>query len=460
MSLRARLALLFGALGLAVSALVGLLAYRATRTELGETTDDFLRTRATEIADGIRPAPPGRRQPNGAPAPLPFDPDAISRVIGQDGEVVNESGGQLPFTPATTELADPGDVHNDRNDRNGRDRPPQRRFEDIEIDGTSYRMITQALPEGGVVQVARSTEERQAVETSLLARFALIAAGSAILAALIGWFIARRTTAPLRRLAEVAGEVADTRDFSTEIRVDRSDEIGQLAGSFQEMLDALELSREQQHRLVHDAGHELRTPLTSLRANVALLERAKNLPEDERADILAAVNLELVELGGLFDELIDLATDQGELDETRAVVDLDAVVRSTVHRWERRADRLIVVDSTTSLVSANEAMLERALTNLLGNADKFSPPGEPIDVVAGGGAVCVRDRGPGIPPEDRLHVFERFYRSDVTRSMPGSGLGLAIVAQIVERHGGSTWVADAPGGGAEVGFRLPAHDQA
>ncbi|MGI9644332.1 MAG: HAMP domain-containing sensor histidine kinase, partial [Ilumatobacteraceae bacterium] len=233
------------------------------------------------------------------------------------------------------------------------------------------------------------------------------------------------------------------------------DEIGQLAGSFQEMLDALETSREQQHRLVHDAGHELRTPLTSLRANVALLERAKNLPEDERAEIISAVNAELGELTGLFTELIDLATDQGELDEPAEVLDLDEIVRSTVQRWERRADRPIRVDSSSAFVEGHESLLERALTNLLGNANKFSDPGEPIEVVALAGSVCVRDRGPGIPEEDRPHVFDRFYRADVTRSMPGSGLGLAIVGQIVERHGGTTWVGDAPGGGAEVGFRLP-----
>ncbi len=450
MSLRARLALLFGVLGLVVSALVGVLAYRVTRVELADTTDDFLRQRAGEISAGIRPAP-DRRGPPGPPpnVVLPFDPDAISRIIGRNGEVVNESGGTLPATAALADLVD---------ERSGRNRDPKQVFEDIEIDGEPYRMITQSLPEGGVVQVARSTAETEAVETNLVTRFALIAAGGGLLAALAGWFIARRTTAPLRRLADVAGEVAETRDFSTEITISRTDEIGQLAGSFQEMLDALETSREQQHRLVHDAGHELRTPLTSLRANVALLERAKNLPEAERAEILAAVNAELGELTGLFTELIDLATDQGELDEPAEVLDMNDVVRTTVQRWQRRVDRPIRVESTSAYVQGHEAMLERALTNLLGNANKFSDPGEPVEVVARAGSVCVRDSGPGIPEADRAHVFERFYRADVTRSMPGSGLGLAIVGQIVERHGGTTWVAESPSGGAEVGFRLPLVD--
>ena len=99
--------------------------------------------------------------------------------------------------------------------------------------------------------------------------------------------------------------------------------------------------------------------------------------------------------------------------------------------------------------------------NLLGNAHKFSPPGEPIEVLVAGGAVVVRDHGEGIAVEDRERIFDRFYRSTHTRTMPGSGLGLAIVSQIVTRHGGSVWVGDGPGGGAEVGFRLPAvHTQA
>ncbi len=99
-------------------------------------------------------------------------------------------------------------------------------------------------------------------------------------------------------------------------------------------------------------------------------------------------------------------------------------------------------------------MLERAVGNLVSNADKFSPPGAPITMVSADGMVSVRDAGPGIPAADLDRIFDRFYRSDVTRSMPGSGLGLSIVAQIVRRHGGQVWARNADGGGAEVGFRL------
>lgn len=100
-------------------------------------------------------------------------------------------------------------------------------------------------------------------------------------------------------------------------------------------------------------------------------------------------------------------------------------------------------------------MLERAISNLLGNADKFSPPSTPVIVTSARGRVVVRDHGPGVAAEDRTLIFDRFYRSASTRSMPGSGLGLAIVAQIVTRHHGTLISDAAPDGGAEIGFVLP-----
>jgi two-component system sensor histidine kinase MprB len=249
--------------------------------------------------------------------------------------------------------------------------------------------------------------------------------------------------------------VAETRDFTTDVgEEDRSDEIGLLATSFATMLDALEASRLQQHRLIHDAGHEMRTPLTSLRANVAMLERAGDLPAEERAEILAAVRSELIELTELFDEMIDLATDQRDADLAVESVDLAWLIGEVAARWERRSERPIEVDVMPSVVMGDPAMLERAIGNLVSNADKFSPPGEPITIVSDDGMVSVRDCGPGIAADDIGRVFDRFYRSEATRSMPGSGLGLSIVAQIVERHGGEVWARNREGGGADVGFRL------
>lgn len=452
MSLRAKLALLFGTMGLLASALVGVFAFRATEGELDETTDEFLATRAEEIAGGSR-RPPGGNRPQGGRGDdntatdlqLPFDEDALAQTITADGDVLPASI-MLPVTANTEAMAE---------------LEPERvstsnvRFDDVTIDGSSYRMVSMALPDGGAVQVARATGEDDDVLSALTLRIGLIAAAVAVAGAVAGWLIARQTTSSLRRLAGVASDVAETRDFTTEVDVESRDEIGQLATSFRSMLAALEESREQQLRLVHDAGHELRTPLTSLRANVALLDRFERLSPDDRREIVTAVESELVELSDLFTELIELATDQRSTDMHVETVDLATLATGVAERWERRSNREIVVTTATSPVACDVAMVERAITNLLSNAHKFSPTGQPIEIVVTPGRLAVRDRGPGVPAADRARIFDRFYRSELTRSMPGSGLGLAIVSQIVELHDGTVFVDDAPGGGAEIGFTLP-----
>ena len=452
MTLRSRLALLFGLLALLVSAVVGFSAFRATSGELASTTDDFLEQRAADLVAGNRAAPERGRNNRGDrdQLRLSFDADSIVQTVRADGTIGASSGGDLPITAAAADLLD-------ERPRNG---PIKDNFEDIELDGEQFRLYTRALGEGGVIQVARSIDENVSILRQLTGRFALIALAATLAASVAGWLIAQRTTRPLRRLADVAGNVAATQDFSVEVPIERTDEIGTLASSFREMLDALETSREQQHRLVHDAGHELRTPLTSLRANVELLERAAQSTEsrmtpEDRVEVLGAIRSELGELGDLFNELMELATDGHNRDVSMERCDLDDIVRRTVERWARRTGRTITVMSTPAVVVGNAAMLERALANLLGNAHKFSPPDTAIDVHATGGSVVVRDNGPGIVEADRERVFDRFYRADLTRTMPGSGLGLAIVAQIVRQHGGSVSVGAAPSGGAQVGFTIP-----
>ena len=462
MSLRSRLALLFALVALVASGLVGVFAFRSTARELGRSTDRFLEQRAEETLRAVRDilasgrlgagaGADGRRSPsrpnridNGLPV---ADDDAIIQITGPAGTQLTSSS-ELPSTEASEEL---------RVLRPGRTPRPVTRFDDITIDGDPYRMVSLAIPQGGVVQVARSTSEVEAVESILVGRFVVISMAVALAAAGLGWFFAARTTAPLRRLSRVASDVAETRDFTTDVGDgDRKDEIGRLASSFAAMLEALEASRVQQQRLIRDAGHEMRTPLTSLRANVAMLERAGDLPETDREEILGAIRSELIELGDLFDEMIDLATDQHEMDVTFEPIDLAWLVGDVAARWERRSGRTIDVDASPSVVLGVPAMLERAVSNLVSNADKFSPPAAPITIASADGAVSVRDTGPGIPVADRERVFDRFYRSEVTRAMPGSGLGLSIVAQVVERHGGRVWAREAEGGGADVGFRLQA----
>ena len=459
MSLRLRLALLFAvvvAIGIGIASAA---AYFTTERALRDEIDDFLVVRADEINEGVRVAPAPGADVGGRPAPVDgpgdngssdeavdafidifaFDPDSVIQVIDEQGEVIGRQGGSLPVDETDLEIAR-GGKRKIRNVRDGRDR---------------YRVITRHLDSGGAVQVGRELDETNRVLQRLGNSFALIGLGLALVAAAAGWIVARGTTRPLRRLTDAAQHIAQTQDLNTPIPVDRDDEVGRLAQSLDTMTAALATSREQQHRLVMDAGHELRTPLTSLRTNVELLDRmGSEVPPDQRSEIIEAVTSEVDELSALVTELVELATDTRD-DEPPQPVSLATLVDGAVARLGRRSGRDVTVAVDDSVVLGRATMLDRALSNLLANADKFAPPGTPIEVTVRDGSVVVRDHGEGFVAEDLPQVFQRFYRADAARTMPGSGLGLAIVAQIVERHGGTVHAANAPDGGAVVGFDLP-----
>jgi two-component system, OmpR family, sensor histidine kinase MprB len=206
---------------------------------------------------------------------------------------------------------------------------------------------------------------------------------------------------------------------------------------------------------VSDASHELRTPLTSVRTNLEVMARANGtLPEAERARMLGDVTGQLDELSGLVGDLVDLARD-GAPEEPLEAVRLDLLVSEAAERARRlHPGREIRLDATDTLVQGSPGRLDRAVSNLLDNAEKWSPPGEPIEVAVRDGGVVVRDHGPGFSGEDLPRVFDRFYRARSARGLPGSGLGLAIVRQVAEAHGGSVTAANAAGGGAELRLAL------
>jgi two-component system sensor histidine kinase MprB len=275
-------------------------------------------------------------------------------------------------------------------------------------------------------------------------------------AAFVGWVVADRVLRPVARLAAATEQVAETRRFDADLRVEGSDELGALARSFNSMLSTLRASREQQERLVRDANHELRTPLTSLRTNVDVLRRRGDvLMEQERESIIEEMDAEVRELTTLVTELVTLATNSGTMSpEDFVEVDVAELVRESAARTIRRTGREIVVEGADrACVMGDPTGLERAVGNLIGNAVKFSPTDMPIEIVVSATSVEVKDRGPGIVEEEQDRVFDRFYRSDRTRTMPGSGLGLAIVAEVAAAHGGAVHVRNRSGGSTVVSGR-------
>ncbi len=280
------------------------------------------------------------------------------------------------------------------------------------------------------------------------------------LAGLLGGQVARNGLRPVRRLTGAVEDIARTERLDP-IEVSGQDEVARLAVAFNSMLAALEASRTRQAQLVADAGHELRTPLTALRTNLDLLTQADDprrpgtLTAESRRELMSDLSFQIDELTQLIGDLTELARDQRPT-EVHERVDLSEVVERAVDRVRRRASSLeFDVELDPWWVVGDGHTLERAVTNLLDNAAKWSPPLGTVTVRLRAGTLEVLDEGPGIAEEDLPHVFERFYRSADSRTMPGSGLGLAIVAKAAQLHGGRVHAGAAPGGGAAFWFSVP-----
>ncbi len=329
---------------------------------------------------------------------------------------------------------------------------------------TDMRVI--ALPSGnGVAMVVAQSLAPTKRTLGELALVLLFFGGAGILiAAAAGTAVARAGLRPVERLTSATERVARTMDLRP-IPVSGDDELARLTQSFNTMLRAVAESQDRQRRLVADAGHELRTPLTSLRTNLELLlaasrQGAPSLSARDREDIESDIRGQLDEVTQLIGDLSELSRDDNS-QETAERVDLVEVVERALDRARRRAGS-IEFDSELQpwALTGDPSALERAVLNLLDNAVKFSPPNSRVRLTLrplgdGTAVIEVTDAGPGIAEEDLPRVFDRFYRSSEARTLPGSGLGLAIVKQAAERHGGTVYAYNAPGGGALMTIRLP-----
>jgi two-component system sensor histidine kinase KdpD len=216
--------------------------------------------------------------------------------------------------------------------------------------------------------------------------------------------------------------------------------------------------------LLRAVGHDLRTPLASIKAGVSGLRQSDaTYSEEDRAELLAAIEEEADRLARLVNDLLDASKVQaGRLRPRLRSEDLGELVAAVITRLHPLLDgRELHVDVPADLpaVRCDYSEIDRVLANLLENAVRHTPPHTPIWVSVGvelGGTVRVevRDAGPGVPLEDRERLFRAFERGPSPRSV-GSGLGLAIARGFVEAHGGRLWAENAPGGGARFVFRLP-----
>jgi two-component system sensor histidine kinase MprB len=448
MTLRARIAIAAAiAVALAV-VLASVLVFFVVRGELTGQIDETLEQRAAEIA---RHSLSEVQSPEGefflGLRPGFGEPNTFVQLVRSDGTTLG-----APFENVKL-AADERVIDLATNGVEG-----ERFFSDTDVSGRHVRVLTFAYGPGYAVQVARPLTEVDEALGQIRLYLLLVAGVGIALAAALGLVVSRAALAPVRRLTQTAERVSETGDLSERIEVGGRDELSRLAGSFNTMLAALEDSTRAQRQLVADASHELRTPLTSLRTNIEVLASDRALPAEERGRLLSDVVEQLGEMTTLISELIELARAEQQT-ATPEDVRLDLVAADSVERARRnRPGVTFEVDLEETVVHGVGATIERAISNLLDNAAKWSPPGAAVEIEVRDGRVSVRDHGKGIADEDLPYVFDRFYRAPAARGLPGSGLGLAIVRQVAESHGGAVVAEHANGGGAKMSLRLPVTD--
>ncbi|ALE07800.1 hypothetical protein AL755_12755 [Arthrobacter sp. ERGS1:01] len=425
------------------------LIYLFTSSEMKDQLDQSLQSESTRVTRLVEAktdwTASGYCEVVGSPA--------CSKVIGSK-DAPGDNGKDLPVTDAALGVAA------------GTHRPF---YANTTVNGAGVRMLVTPLSEDRALLTGLPTAP---VDTAI-ARLAIILVGFAVVGVFIagigGYLSARHGLRPVRSLTETAERVAATRNAGHRIGVEGTDELGRLAAAMNTMLAELESAQNAQRQLVADASHELRTPLTSLRTNLELLERA-DLTDTLRADLQAGVRRQMVGMGALVEDLIELA--RGEEHIAADDVEMQSLLRHCLERAAQNRPGITYRLASPAkahddgpeaaeplcLVSGDAPRLARLINNLLDNAGKFSPPGETVTVTATTHGqemeITVQDRGPGFAGEELGMVFERFYRSATARGLPGSGLGLAIAKQTVLAHGGTIEAANT-GVGAAVTVHLP-----
>ena len=444
MSFRARLTLAAAAAVAVAIALASGLVYVLVREQLRGEIETTLEERASLVTSGPLSV---RRGPNGSRVlETPYrglaQGDVFVQAVDAQGRVAKPDPRQVAF-PVTDEVkqaaAEGGDPF----------------FADAVIEGTHVLQLVVPVGDGYALQLVRPLEEVDRLLDRIGIVLILVSLGGIAAAAAFGALVARTALRPVTQLTREAEVVAETRDLSHRIGLEGNDELARLGASFDTMLAALDESQRQQRQLVADASHELGTPLTSIRTNVEVLARRNDLAPEAREALLGDLVGQLGEMSGLVTGLVELAS-ESPTELELGDVQLDELVEDAVARAARLAPQITFTSELEpTVVRGVPGRLERAVSNVLDNAVKWSEPGATVEVAVEHGAVTVRDHGPGIAEEDVPHIFDRFYRSAQARAMPGSGLGLAIVKRVVDEHGGTATVSRADGGGTIVRLGFP-----
>jgi heavy metal sensor kinase len=314
-----------------------------------------------------------------------------------------------------------------------------------------------------IVRVARSDRDVVAALRQLLVQMAFGVPLALLVAIASGLFLAARALNPIDAITRTAAQIG-AEDLGRRLGLRGRDELARLAATFDGMLDRLERAFEQQRQFTADASHELRTPLAMLMSQIDIaLERPRST--EQYQDTLRSMREDVAELSRLVSELLMLARAEAGREPLAAEqLDLAELASGVASSMEPLASarniHLVAQDCGDAPIVGDETRLMQLVVNLVDNAIKYTPPGGVVTVAtrreSEWAIVEVADTGPGIRPEHRQRIFERFFRVDSARSRSGgAGLGLAISRWIAEAHGGEIRVESGPRGGTSFCVRLP-----
>ena len=429
----------------------------AVRHEFLEQFDDQLHD-DFETAEGfLAPTPDGRIVWSGDRHHDPDnDEDRGSDVWAAHGEPIYRSGASAALPPVALAAT-----------------TSQPRYESLVADGRRWRTLTGTSLVGGRAVVLRVSRSEERLRQQLWEVLVVLAFGLplvVVLAGVGGYVLARRALTPIDHLASEARRITADRLHERLSVPNQHDEIGRLAAVINETFARLESSFEQLRRFTADASHELRTPLSVIRG-IGEAGLGETRTPAEYKEAMGSMLEEVDRLTNLVDTLLRLSHgDAGTVRLSREGVDLGQLTRDVVSSLgilaEERNQRLAIDVADGVLVKADRLVLREAITNVVDNAIKYSPQGSTIHIRVhsnnGQAILTVVDEGPGIAPEHRERIFDRFFRLDEARSRDngGTGLGLAIARWAVEVNGGQITVESGATGGSIFRIALPTGDAA
>lgn len=442
---------------IALLVVVGIFVHRQFRDALREEVDRELVGRARIVAGNLNDLP-GTELP-------PHLLDILDDLSASDGseleaQLMSEDGSVLAATEGLEDVE--GLVKGGALVRVASRVPV---YGDAIVHGEVYRFVGVSVGDGGsggqIVAVAAPIEDVSDAQAALLPIYVPLTIVAGVVGAIAGAVIARRSLAPLRRLAAEADAIGAL-DLSQRLSTPpTADEIGRLGATLNRMLERLDAALRRERELTAEVGHELRTPLAIIRAEIELLE--DRIADDGLRTSLESVLEEVDRTTGVIDDMLLLARADADVVLDRPeLVDLGDLARAAETRFSAVAagHGVTLTASGGARFEGDTRAVERAIANLVDNAVRHTPAGGSVDVEVvqrdRGAALIVRDTGPGVPADALGTMFDRYTRAGSRRG--AAGLGLSIVAAVAASHGGNVHARNRPEGGLEITVEFHPHE--